>query len=54
MTFEEDYRDFIPKEDITLKEVAMILRIIKLSVDFKRVDIPDDLKRHFKKMEIKE
>ena len=47
----EDWRTFMPKDNITSKELATLLKLMKLKLDFNIINMPKKMQRHFMNME---
>jgi hypothetical protein len=47
----DGYRLFMPKEDITVFELAQVIRCLELRIKLDVVDIPKSVQRHFVKTE---
>ena len=46
-----DWSNFMPKGNMTLKEIVKLLKLMNIKFNFNIINVPKKMQRHFMKME---
>ncbi len=45
----DDWRLLVPKQNMSIKDIAKIFKVMELRVNFEKVKVPKEIQKYFKK-----